>query len=111
MARISNRESASPIWLTLSLLSFLASLVLAVLPVLRVISNTSPLSSVLGWLLTPVATFVFFGIDDNVQKRGGSNFIRKPAFTRTLQVIAILSVGLLVPHAIRLASLWSVVNS
>lgn len=112
MSARNERSQASSLWMILSVVSFVFSLALALLPVLRVISNTSPLTSILGWLLTPVATFVFFGVDQNAQNRNGNrNFVRKPGYSRTLQIIAIASIGLLFPHVLRLAGLWSVVNS
>ncbi len=108
----STRLQASPLWMLLSIAAFVASAVLALLPILRIISNTSPITSLAGWLLTPVATFVFFGIDNQRQNSNGSrNFIMKPGYSLTLKIVAFASIALLVPHVWRLAQLWSVVNN
>ena len=113
MSNRPERLKASPLPLILSSVALVASAVLAALPALRLISNTNPVTSIIGWLLTPVATFVLYGLDFRFQNapQNSRNFVMRPGFTRTLQILAIASLLLLFPHILRLAQIWSVVNN
>jgi hypothetical protein len=113
MSNRPERLKASPLPLILSIVALLASAVLAALPALRLISNTNPLTSIIGWLLTPVATFVLYGLDFRFQTSpfNHRNFVMKPIFTFVLRIVAFASLLLLFPHILRLAQIWSVVNN
>ena len=112
MAKIkpqAQKASSIPLWS--SLVSFFLSLGLAALPFFKLVTNSEALTSLIGWALTPVATFTLYGLDFYLQHRpsNASRFSFRPDFSRILLIIAYASLGLCVAHVWRLAELWSVV--
>lgn len=107
----SQRSSASPVPLIISLISLVSSAVLALLPYFKVVTNTEWYTSFFGWLLAPIATFIMVGIDFFMQNsvNNSARFNFRPGFSKTLKLIAYLSIPILILHALRLAGIWSVV--
>lgn len=104
-------KPASAFPLVAGLISITASLVLALLPLLRLVSNSNYASSLIGWLLGPVVLFTLYGIDVNLQKspKNRSLLISKPGYTTTLRILAYISIAIGLMHAWRVSSLLSVV--
>jgi hypothetical protein len=97
--------------LVLALLSILSSLVLGLLPMMRLVSNSNFATSLVGWLLGPVMAFTLYGVDVNLQKspKNRALLIAKPGYTAVLRILAYASILIGLMHAWRVSSLLSVV--
>jgi purine-cytosine permease-like protein len=105
-----NKAKAWPLWVSIAATVF--SVVLALLPILKLVTNTAWFTSVIGWALTPVLTFILFGYDYYLQNKATNsvNFVRRPDYGRALMIVAYLSIAICVVHVWRFASILSVVG-
>jgi hypothetical protein len=105
-----NKAKVWPLWASIAGTVF--SVVLALLPILKIVSNSAPLTSVVGWFLTPVVTFTLFGCDYYLQNKSTNsvNFRRRPEFGKALMVLAYISIAICIVHVWRFASILSVVG-
>jgi hypothetical protein len=97
--------------LIVGLISIFLSILLAVLPYLKLVSNSDLTSSLIGWLLTPVLTFTMFGLDFFFQTKGlsQSNFVSMESYGKILRIVAYLSIVVAMFHIWRIALIWSLV--
>ncbi len=96
----------------LGLISVTSSILLAALPLMRLVTNTNYATSFAGWFLGPVLLFTLYGIDTNMQQspKNRAYLIAKPGYTTTLRLLAYLSIAVGLAHAWRISSLLSVVS-
>jgi hypothetical protein len=87
------------------------SAILAVLPYLKLVSNSDGTTSLVGWLLTPVVTFTLFGLNFFLETKGmsRSNFISMESYGTILRIVAYLSIPVALFHIWRIATIWSLV--
>jgi len=110
MAKSRTKASLWPV--LLGVLSFLTSLVLAVLPLLKLVSISETTTSLVGWLLASVTVFTLYGIDHRIQNspKNAANFGYRSGYSRTLALLAYASLLLTFAHVWRWADLWSRVS-
>jgi purine-cytosine permease-like protein len=110
MSDKNNKAKAWPLWASIAVTVF--SVVLALLPILKLVTNTAWFTSVIGWALTPVLTFILFGYDYYLQNKATNsvNFRRRPEFGKALMVLAYISIAICIVHVWRFASILSVVG-
>lgn len=110
MAKARTRASVLP--LLLGILSFITSLILALLPLLKLVSNSETTTSLVGWFLASVTIFTLYGIDHRIQTspKNAPTFEYRSGYSRTLAFLAYASLLLTFAHVWRWADLWSRVS-
>ena len=106
-----SKTRANKFPLVVGLVSISLSIALAVLPYLKLVSNSDLTSSLIGWALTPVLTFIMFGLDFFFQTKGlsQSNFVSMESYGKILRIVAYLSILVAMFHIWRIALIWSLV--
>ena len=110
MTKVRTKASVLPV--LVGTLSFIASLVLALLPLLKLVSNSETTTSLVGWFLASVTIFTLYGIDHRIQNspRNSPAFAYRTGYGHTLAFLAYASLLLTFAHVWRLAELWSRVS-
>jgi hypothetical protein len=110
MSDKNNKAKAWPLWASIA--ATVLSIALALLPILKIVTNTAWYTSVAGWLLTPVVAFTLYGYDYHLQNKATNsvNFRRRPEFGKALMVLAYISIAICILHVSRVASILSVVG-
>ena len=92
--------------------SFVLSLILFLLPVFKLVSNSAWQTSIFGWALASVTIFIMYGLDNRIQNspQNPPNFRYVPGYSKLLRFLSYLSLILTFVHVWRLAQIWSIVS-
>jgi hypothetical protein len=110
VAKNKNKEKKYP--LVIGVVALAVSPLLLLLPMFKLVSNSDPLISIIGWFLTPVVTFTAYGFSVYLKNKelANRNFERSRVnYELLLRIFAYISLVIAILHIWRLASIWSVV--
>ena len=110
MPKNNNKEKKYP--LAIGVVALGVSPLLLLLPMFKLVSNSDPLISIIGWFLTPVVTFTAYGFSVYLKNKelANRNFERSRVnYELLLRICAYISLVIAILHIWRLASIWSVV--